>query len=146
MDLPSLDHHVHGAADLLRVERLAGAVERCDGAAEDLLGVGGRVIVGLHRAADISGAAGQALGQLELEFGVATDTEGAAETVDRRFADLGGLGKRGDAEAGGLLRVEQDDFGDFAFGLVQLVEASLDLLRRFLTRSMVCPWVGKTAG
>ncbi|MNC22357.1 hypothetical protein D3C75_703560 [compost metagenome] len=129
VDLPGLDHHVHGAADLLRVQLLAGAVERGDGTGEDLLGVGGRVVVSLHRAADVGGAAGQALRQLQLELGVAADAERAAEAVDGRFADLGRLGQRSNAETGGLLRVEQDDFGDFAFGLVQLVEASLDLFQ-----------------
>ncbi|MNP57184.1 hypothetical protein D3C76_1519850 [compost metagenome] len=45
------------------------------------------------------------------------------------------------------MRVEQDDFGDFAFGLVQLVEAALDLFQE-VSHAVhgVCPWVGKTAG
>jgi hypothetical protein len=94
-----------------------------------ILRVGLRVVVGLHRAADVRRAAGQALRQLQLEFRVAADTERTAETVDRRFADRGGLGEGGDAEAGGLLRVEQDHLGDFAFGLVQLFEATLDLFQ-----------------
>jgi hypothetical protein len=76
------------------------------------------------------------LRQLQLEFRVAADAERTAETVDRRFADRGGLGEGGDAEAGGLLRVEQDDLGDFAFGLVQLFEAILDLFQKFRTRSI----------
>ncbi|MNZ61888.1 hypothetical protein D3C78_799910 [compost metagenome] len=129
VDLPGLDHHVHGAADLLRVKLLAGTVERGDGTGKDLLGVGCRIVIGLDGAADIGRATGQALRQLQLELGVTADAERTAEAVDGRFADLGRLGQCGNAETGGLLRVEQDDFGDFAFGLVQLVEASLDLLQ-----------------
>ncbi|MCY1426210.1 hypothetical protein D9M71_420260 [compost metagenome] len=129
VDLPGLDQQVDGAADQVRVQCLAGAVQRGDGAAEDLLGIGLRIVIGLHRAADVRGATGQALGQLQLELGVAADAERTAETVDRRFADRGGLGEGGDAEAGGLLRVEQDHLGDFAFGLVQLFKAILDLLQ-----------------
>ncbi|MNE16323.1 hypothetical protein D3C80_1092650 [compost metagenome] len=129
VDLPGLDQHVDGAADQLRIQLLAGTVQRGNGAAEDLLGVGRRIIVGLHCPADVGSAAGQALRQLQLELGVAADAERAAEAVDGRFADLGRLGQRSNAETGGLLRVEQDDFGDFALSLVQLFEAALDLLQ-----------------
>ncbi|MNN04748.1 hypothetical protein D3C81_1174790 [compost metagenome] len=36
VDLPGLDQQVHGAVDGARVEQLVGAVQRGDGAAEDL--------------------------------------------------------------------------------------------------------------
>jgi membrane protease subunit (stomatin/prohibitin family) len=129
VDLSGLDQQVDGAADQVRIESLASAVEGRDGAAEDLLGVGLGIIVGFYRAADIRRAAGQALRQLQLEFGVAADAERTAETVDRRFADRCGLGEGGDTEPGGLLWVEQDHLGDFAFGLVQLFKAILDLFQ-----------------
>ncbi|MOA19765.1 hypothetical protein D3C78_1401700 [compost metagenome] len=147
MDLPGLDQHVDGAADQLRIQLLAGTVQRGNGAAEDLLGVGRRIIVGLHCPADVGSAAGQALRQLQLELGVAADAERAAEAVYRRLADLGSLGQGGNAETSGLLGVEQDDFGDFALSLVQLFEAALDLLQEVSHAVHGCfPWVVETAG
>ncbi len=129
MDLPGLDQQIDGAADQVRVERLASTVQRSNGAAENLLCVSLGIVVGFHCAADVSRAAGQALGQLQLEFGVAADAKRTAEAVDGRFTDRSGLGEGGDTEAGGLLWVEQDYFGDFAFGLVQLFKATLDLFQ-----------------
>ena len=130
VDLAGLDHQVHGAADQLRIEALAGAVQRGDGRAEDLACVFRRAVVGLYRLADIGGAAGQALRQLHLQFRVAADAERAAEAIHRRLADLCGLRQGGDAEAGGLLRVAQDDFGHLALGLVEVFDATLDLLEQ----------------
>ena len=130
VDLPRLDQQVHGLADQRRVQGLAGTVQGGDGAAKDLLGVGLGVIIGLYGAADIRGATGQALRQLQFKFRVTADTERTAETVDRRFTDRGGLGEGGDREACGLLRVEQDHFSDFALGLVQFFEAVPDLFQK----------------
>ena len=101
-----------------------------NGAAKDLLGVGLRVIIGFHGAADIRRTTGQALRQLQFQFRVAADAERAAEAVDRRFTDRGGLGEGGDREAGRLLWVEQDDLGDFFLGLVQFFEAIPDLFQK----------------
>ncbi|MNN88542.1 hypothetical protein D3C81_2062430 [compost metagenome] len=75
MDLPGLDQQIDGAADQVRVEGLASTVQRRNGAAEDLLRVGLGIIVGLNSTADVSSAAGQTLGQLQLEFGIAADAE-----------------------------------------------------------------------
>jgi hypothetical protein len=136
--MPGLDQQVDGLADQVRVQGLAGAVEGGDGTAEDFLCVGFGVVVGLYRAADVRGAAGQALGQLQLEFRVAADAERAAEAVHGRFADRGGLGQRGDAEAGRLLWVEQDDLGDFTFGLVQIFKATLDLFQEVSHAVHIC--------
>ena len=130
VDLPGLDQQVNGAADQLRVEALAGAVEGGDGTAEDLPGIGLGAVVGFHRAAHVGGAAGQALGQLHFQFWVAVDAERAAEAIDCRLADLRGLGQRGNAEAGGFLRAAQNHFGNLAFGLAQPFEAVLDLLQK----------------
>ncbi|MCY1417789.1 hypothetical protein D9M71_333300 [compost metagenome] len=130
VNLPGLDQQVHGAVDGARVEQLVGAVQRGDGAAEDLPRIGfGAVVLG-HRLGDEGGAAGQALRQLDLQFRVAAHAERAAEAVHRRLADGRRLGQRGDAEARGLLRVLQYHFGDLAFGLVQLVQAGLQLLQQ----------------
>ncbi len=75
VDLPGLDQQVHGLADQVRVQGLAGAVQGGDGTAKDLLRVGLRVIIGLHGAADISRATGQALRQLQFEFRVTAHAE-----------------------------------------------------------------------
>jgi len=48
----------------------------------------------------------------------------------RRLADAGCLGEGGDAQASGLLRVVEDHFGHLAFGLVQVVQAALDLFQQ----------------
>ncbi|MDT4842530.1 hypothetical protein FQZ97_764380 [compost metagenome] len=142
VDLPGLDQQVDGAADQLRVEALQGAVQGGDGAAEDLPGVGLGAVVGGDRLAHVGGAAGQALGQLHLQFRVAVDAEGAAEAVHRRLADLRRLGQRGNAVAGGLLRVAQYHFGDLALGLVELVEAVLDLFQQVVHAVHLGSWKG----
>ena len=130
VDLPGLDQQIDGAADQVRVQRLQGTVQRGDGAAENLLGIGFGIVISLDRTADIGRAAGQALGQLKLELGVTADAERTAETVDRRFTDRSGLGEGCDGEAGRLLRVEQDDLGDFFLSLVQFFEAVPDLFQK----------------
>ncbi len=66
MDLACLDHQIHRVADRLRVDRLASAVQRGDGAAEDLPSVGFGPVIGFHCLADVGRATGQALRQLDL--------------------------------------------------------------------------------
>jgi len=66
VDLPGLDQQVDSAADKVGVQCLAGTVQRGDGAAEDFLCVGSRIIVSLDGTAHVSCAAGQALCQLQL--------------------------------------------------------------------------------
>ncbi|MCY1428806.1 hypothetical protein D9M71_447030 [compost metagenome] len=140
MDLPGLDQQVDGAVDDARVEQLVGAVQRGDGAAEDLPRVRlGAVVLG-HRLGDEGGAAGQALRQLDLQLRIAAHAERAAEAVHRRFADRRRLGQRGDAEAGRLLRIAQDHFGDFAFRLVELLQAGLDLLQQVFHPGSLAGW------
>ncbi len=138
VDLPGLDQQVHGAVDDAWVEQLVGAVEGGDGVAEDLPRIGFRPVVLGYRLGYEGSAAGQALGQLDLQFRIAAHAEGATEAVHRRFADRCRLGQGGDAEAGGLLRVLQDDLGDFALRLVQFVQAALDLLQQVFHPGSSC--------
>jgi len=139
VDLPGLDHQVDGSADQLRIEALAGAVQRGDGRAENLARVFRRAVVGLHCLADVGGAAGQALRQLHLQFRIAADAERATEAIHCRFADLRGLRQGGDAEAGRLLRIAQDHLGDLALGLVEVFDAALDLLEQVVYAVHVGP-------
>src|SRR5690606_21748987 len=110
MNLPRLDHQVHGMADDLWIDGAAGAVERGDGAAENLAGVSLRTIVGFDCTADVSRTTGQTLRQLKFERRVTGDAERTAKPVYRRLADLGCLSERGNAVASGLLRIAQDHF------------------------------------
>ncbi len=75
VNLPRLNQQVDRFADQVGIKHLAHAVEGRDGAAENLAGVGFRVVIGFHRAADVGGAAGQALGQLQLQLRIAADVE-----------------------------------------------------------------------
>ncbi len=130
MDLPRLDHQVHRAIHRAGVQSLAGAVQRGDGAAEDLFRVGFGFVVGFHRLADIDRAAGDALRQLDLHLRVAAHAQGTAEAIDGGLTDLGRLGQGRDGVARGLPGILQDDLGDLAFRAVEFADAVLDGLQQ----------------
>ena len=75
MNLTRLNHQVDRMADRLGVDRLAGAVERRDGAAKNLSRIGLWSVIGLYGPADIGRATGETLCQLDFQSGVTGRTE-----------------------------------------------------------------------
>ena len=121
-DLAGLGKMIDDALDPLRVDLAASLVQCGDGRADDLVGIGCRIVVALHAAADVGRAACQTLGQLDLEVRIAFGFEIATEAVDRGFAHRGSLCQSGYAHANCRVGVLQDDVGDLAFRAIEVVD------------------------
>src|SRR5690606_833256 len=127
-----LDQIVDGGRQGLWVQRLACLVETGDGAQHYLVGELCNGVVWFNILPDVGGAGRDALGQANLEVREARGGKPSAEPVYGWFADIGSSRQGGDAVTGGRAGVAQDGFSNFALGLVQGIEAGLDVFKQIV--------------